>query len=200
MKKIYILSAVCVIALCFGIFLTNIINGNKEEKRLEEITESYTELNRIFSERIDHYVPFEPSSYSPDGIHSGTYLSIEYYRQQTGIEFYYEDVVEYFSQEYEEDGSLRLYNNGLHPEIEAYIEWCNNFYDERFDYLDNINRIWGEYFQEHRDEGFENSALYTWSRATLDELIRKEADPTYEMDLMSIQQQERAEAEGQEAT
>ena len=178
----------------FGIFIKN----KNEEKRSLEISNAYRNVNSVGHGTIDdYYIPFYPSTSTIDGIQSGQYLYIEYYRQQTGAEFYYEDMVEYFSQEYEEDGSLRLYNNGLHPEMEAYVDWVNIYYEDAREYIQKIDTIFGSYFFAHREEGFENSALHTWSRATLDELIKKEADPTYEMDLMSIQQMERAETEEQ---
>ena len=108
-------------------------------------------------------------------------------------------MVEYFSQEYEEDGSLRLYNSGLHPEIEAYMAWRSNFPELAGEYRDKLDAIYTQYFFLHRDEGFEIVPFHHLSREMLDELIKKEADPEYEMDLMSIQQRERAEVEVQEA-
>ena len=198
MKKKFVFVATLIIVLVMGIFIANkVAQNNKEKERLTEISSAYTRINRIFSNNEGYYVPFEPSTYSPDGIRSATYLNVTYYGQQTGAEFYYEDILEYFSQEYEGDGSLRLYNNGLHPEMEIYIEWCIEHYDERQTYINEIRILYGEYFDEHRDEGFEAEPLHFWSRAMLDELIKKEADPTYEMDLLSIQQQEQAEGEEQ---
>ena len=171
----------------------------KKQKKQEEIANAYFVVNRRFIDNVDYYIPFEPSSYTPDGVHVNIYLSIYLYGINTSGTFTYEDLVEYFSQEYEEDGSLRLYNNGLHPEMEAYIEWRESFPEEAEEYRARINSVFAQYFFAHRDEGFENISFHCLSREMLDELIKKEADPEYEMDLMSIQQRERAEAEAQEA-
>ena len=194
MKKkniLLIIAAVLLGAVLLGVF----IKRKSEENRIIDTANAYRSVNIIFIGTDDgYYLPFQPDSRTPDGIFSRMYLRMAYYRQQTGAEFYYEDVLEYLSQEYEEDGSLRLYNNGFHPEMELYIEWVNNYFEEGNAYIEEISRLHGVYYFAHRDEGFESSPLYTWSRAILDELIKKEADPEYEMDLLSIQQRERAEA------
>ena len=199
-KKNAFLIVVTIIVLLVGaIALSVFIKKRDEEKRLVEISNAYQNVNTVvFGKSENYYLVFKPDERTPDGVHSILYLSVVYYQQQTGAEFYYEDIVEYFSQEYEEDGSLRLYNNGLHPEMEEFVDWIIIYYEDGNTYINEIDKLHGIYFFEYRDEGFESSALYTWSRATLDELIKKEADPTYEMDLMSIQQRERAEAEAQE--
>ena len=167
------------------------------KKQTEGIAVAYTKVNDVISVNANYYIPFVSNPEENGGIDNGLYLSTNLYRQQTGIEFYYEDIVEYFLQEYEEDGSLRLYNNGLHPEMEAYVEWHHTSFEERRNYRASISDIYYEYFREHRDAGFESVTIYALSTEMLDELIKKEADPTYEMDLMSIQQRERAEVEEQ---
>jgi hypothetical protein len=201
-KKNIVFVAIIMISLTVGAIIINrVIKNKEEEKRLAGISEAYVQVNNAFGiGNIEYYESFPSAPYAIDGTKSSVYLCLEYYRQQTGVELYYEDVMVYFSQEYEEDGSLRLYNSGLHTEIEAYIEWKKEHLEELNGYVQEIEQLFSVYFFEHKDEGFENFALYELSREMLDELIKKEADPTYEMDLMSIQQRERAEAEAQEAT
>ena len=123
------------------------------------------------------------------GVNPNVYLTLKMYESRAGVILSYETAVEYFSQEYEPDGSLRLYNNGLHPEIEAYVEWAKERYLELKDYLKKINGIYAHYYIDNKDKGFVNQSLLDLSRQMYDELARKEADPDYEMDLLSLQQQ-----------
>ena len=176
----------------FFVYRNNAIK--KEEERLAEIAYTYDRVNRAFFISEECYTAF-----TEENIHNHNYLNFALYEKQTGEVITYEQVFEYFSQEYEGGGSLRLYNNGLHPEIEAYVDWNWSAVEDRLDYRSKINMLFGEYFFEHRDEGFESTPMYEWSIEILDELIKKEADPDYEMDLLSIQIRERAEAEAQTA-
>jgi hypothetical protein len=54
---------------------------------------------------------------------TGLYIEIAYYNKETGSNFKYEQIVDYLSQEYEDDGEVRIYTNGHHPDIAAYVEW-----------------------------------------------------------------------------
>jgi hypothetical protein len=196
-KSTFIIALLLV--LIIGIFTVYVKNKNeKEEQRQLAIAEAYTRINRVLYVHSDCYTLFNPNTYTDDNINNAIYLDLTFYEKQTGVILTYEELREYFSQEYEEDGSLRLYDNGLHLEIEAYVDWAIENSEERLAYQDEINRLWGVYFREHRDEGFETTPLHYWSIETLDELIKKEADPEYEMNLLSIQQRERAEAEANE--
>ena len=194
MKKNLWIGITLVILVFVGVVVINLVKKNQEK----EINEAYMYVNWAFTGNATRYVQFGANPYTPEGINNYVYLDIAYYRQQTGAEFYYEDVIEYFSQEYEDDGSLRLYNNGLHPEMHTYLDWIHENELAADTYHEIVSEIHETYYQEYLNNGFESSALYTWSRATLDELIKKEADPTYEMDLLSIQMRELAETEGQE--
>ena len=191
-KAFFIVLALAVIAAVFIGYRNN--ENNKKEERLAEITSAYTIANNSFYINEECYTAF-----TVDNVHNFNYLNFAYYEKETGQTMTYEQAFAYFSQEYEEDGSLRLYNNGLHPEIEAYVDFIWGNREERRAYHDEIDRLFGVYYREHRNEGFENSAMHYWSIETLDELIKKEADPEYEMDLLSIQIRERAEAEAQTA-
>ena len=117
------------------------------------------------------------------------YLASKMYESRTGTTLPYETVFDYFSEEFEPDGSLRLYDNGLHPEIEAYVEWATGRYAELYEFIADIHELYSEYFQMHGDRGFELQNLKNLSPQMLDELVKKEADPDYEMDLLGLQQQ-----------
>jgi hypothetical protein len=56
-------------------------------------------------------------------------------------------------------------------------------------YINSLEHIYAEYFFAHRDEGFVSDAFHELSPQMYDELVKKEADPTYEMNLLALQQQ-----------
>ena len=200
-KKIIVPIIIIIIAI---VVITGYSNARKkaEAERIEEeqrIATEYAMVNTLLNEGyIEHYIPLIPNENSFDGVQGWVYLDLAYYRQQTGKMLTYEMVVEYFSQEYEEDGSLRHFSNGKHTEIGSYVMWRYYRPEEASRYRNNISDIYEQYYEDHLNEGFENLHMETWSRATLDELIKKEANPEYEIDLLSIQIRERAEAETQE--
>ncbi len=66
------------------------------------------------------YKPY--SAISPGG-EKELYLDLVCYQQETGNVVTLDDVKEYLSQEYEGDGTLRLYENGQYEEIGQFIEW-----------------------------------------------------------------------------
>jgi len=97
------------------------------------------------------------------GIDARMYLHLIWYERETGNVLPFEMVVDYFSQEFEPDGSPRLYNNGNHPEVEAFVNWmweedpypyvCNRL-DERHGNWECRQRgadsFWGPGPQNHR--------------------------------------------------
>ena len=154
--------------------------------------------NEIYS-RHGRYVPFRGDSSMegeswrerPNNIDVTGYLLLRMYYHRTGILLTHETVVDYFSQEFEDDGSLRLYNNGNHPEIEAFVTWAweERRRQEMIDYFDIVHNIYTRYFLDHREEGFNLQNFNYVSSQMLDALARAEADPDYVLDLTSLQQQ-----------
>ncbi len=124
------------------------------------------------------------------GIWMPVYMCIKYYEKETGTDLSYEMVRDYFSQEREPDGGLRLYNNGLHPEMEAFVDWMWAHAGNAVDtYWRALSGLYSLYYFDHREEGFKNQDFSSLSPQMYDELAKKEADPNYEMDLMGLQQQ-----------
>ena len=176
---------------------------SQEREKQEEMEMAYERVNRVFGVRsstsslfIREYIPLgEPSEYS--GIRGHMYLLLRFYENRTGIILSYEKVIEYFSEEYEPDGTLRLYNNGKHPEIEAYVTWMlDNRSSEIRTFFDNILGIWVEYTRDYRtqhqqeeQDDFRFRAPSNLSREMIAALARKEADPDYELDLIGLQKQ-----------
>lgn len=116
------------------------------------------------------------------------YIDLAYYTKETGEVLTLAEVEEYLSVEYEDDGTLRMYNNGKHPKIQAYVEWRTEGRrdDEVKKYREALNSIYSAYTKEtYIDKGLSapNISLYDLSFQQLDELIKKEADPSYEMQL-----------------
>jgi len=168
-----------------------------EEMRIEN---AYERLNRAFRLTpspgdIDRtrggYIPYRDISLEQNrfGICAIRYMLLRMYYHRTGITLAYETVVEYFSQEFEPDGSLRLYNNGKHPEIEAFVIWIHDVGQDGSQYFRSLDGIYTKYFFAHRDAGFINQSLTALSPQMLDALARAEADPDYVLDLTSLQQQ-----------
>jgi len=102
-----------------------------------EIVDAYVRVNYAFAiwttimhgeevysvSGIYRPLPDVMSSQNPFGVCSILYLLLRMYYHRVGVVLEYEKVVDYFSQEFESDGSLRLYNNGKHSEIEAFVTW-----------------------------------------------------------------------------
>jgi len=105
-------------------------------------------------------------------------------------------VLDYLSQEFEDDGEIRIFTNGCHPEIAAYVEWYGILWfgetwesmqnwQRRFDYDNRLSQLLSNYFFEN--ESFYSTSFNDMPIAMMDELIKKEADPDYVLDLTSIQ-------------
>ena len=168
----------------------------------EKIMESYLRVN------ILHYAPYNTGGgghldrqYRPFreitpernefGICVSTYLFLKFYERETENKVSYETLTDYFAQEFEPDGSLRLYNNGKHPEMQSLVEWRMELGSwEKFgEYLNNrILDIYSAYIRDHEDAGFIFQSWHALSPQMLDALARAEADPDYVLDLTGLQQ------------
>ena len=122
-------------------------------------------------------------------IDAWTYLLLKMYEYNSGKTLAYEALIDYFSEEFEPDGSLRLYNNGRHPEIQMFVEWIWNGdgWDQFNYYLERIGNILREYNATYEATGFVRHPLEALSPQMLDALARAEADPDYVLDLTSLQ-------------
>jgi len=125
------------------------------------------------------------------GLDIGKYIFLLFYERETGIVLSYDLVIDYFSEEFEADGSLRLYNNGKHPEIQAFVEWMweGRWQREARIHRERLSEMYWDYAFARRGDGtFERQIFYQLSPQMLDALARAEADPDYVLDLTSIQQ------------
>ena len=122
------------------------------------------------------------------GINAGIYLLMIYYEQRTGNVLPYETVIDFFSEEFEPDGTRRLYDNGRHPEIQMFVEWMHEDWSRWIDvsdYSTRIQIIWARYRRENDAHDIIPSTFHL-SPQMLVALARAEADPDYVLDLTSL--------------
>ena len=122
------------------------------------------------------------------GIMTNIYIPLRFYESRTGIYLSYKKVMDYFSEEFEPDGSLRLYNNGNHPEIEAFVNWFWNNLADFFEFDRRIEAIYNRYvFDNGLDE--EMGLIFEVSPQMIEVLVRAVEDPDYVLDLTSLHEQ-----------
>ena len=198
-KQIILVSLVAVLLIA-GIFTAIYVMRQREAARQLEIAETYLRLHYAFGMgsglMIDIWLGWD-GEYRPlrevdpernrFGINEQRYLLLRYYERETGIVLSYEVMREYFSQEFEPNGLLRLHNNGKHPEIDAFVIWM--WEGQRREEVDAYEwRIWHMY-RDYVDanEDFIEKDFSSLSPQMLDALVRAEADPDYVLDLTSLQ-------------
>ena len=163
--------------------------GYEFEGELEDLNEYAIEF---IHRSLGTFGPlFRNSEPNRHGIWVRAYLPLRFYYHRTGIYLPYQKaVIDYFAEEFEPDGTLRLYNNGHHPEMEAFVTWMweDQRREELLEYIETIDFIYGNYFFDHQDDGFALQSFSQLSPQMLDALARSESDPDYELDLTSIQE------------
>jgi len=216
-KKLVIVACVIIVVVGIaigGIMLNSYIIQQRELERewqeQRELASTYIRLNYAFKMGGDPEADRRTSSdkiYEWDGIYKpfrkvdpeknqwgidvDRYLFLRFYENETDIYLAYETVIEYYSQEFEPDGSLRLYNNGKHPEIEAFVTWMweGRRREEVQEFISRLENIYHSYaFERRNDAEFESLIFYQLSPQMLDALARADADPDYVLDLTSLQQ------------
>ena len=143
-------------------------------------------------------LPHSPEEVSQHGLIFHTYLWLLFYYHETGVNLPYDKVIEFLSEEFESDGTVRLHNNGLHPEIYTHIEWfAQHRLDFGLNYLQDSFRgftfdLWREYMSQLEalgidyntlpDRGAFPSGVGELSADALNALARLIADPNYSVD------------------
>ena len=190
--------------MALSAIITATVRGHIEQTKENEqlrIEEAYSRLNYAFGmtytdapmigfdnyDRVYQPLPKPADEKDSERVNIRIYLYLKMYELQTGNTLPYDTVVEYFSQEYEPDGSLRLYNNGLHPEIEAYVDWAWLRRFKMEDFIDEVINDFVNYQYDHEDEGFDCQDLSDLTPQMLDELAKKANDPSYDLDLLALQ-------------
>ena len=205
-KRIIIAISALIFAICIAIGARIMIDNYRDRKQQEELEMAFERQNIVFSGLVSCEDGSETNKFLPmclclgrphiDGVNTFVYTDLALFRKETGSSLTYEQVLDYLSQEFEDDGEIRIFTNGRHPEIAAYVEWYGIWplgerfegwenWKARLDYNNRLSLLHSNYFIEN--EGFYNTALYNLPISIIDELIKKEADPDYVLDLTSIQ-------------
>jgi len=196
-----------ILITCLAMFLIVVVGGilimqNHNERMLtleqeRQVAEAYLRVNIAFRIATDEmYIlmpemdPERDGEFNSFGINGSRFLQLRVFERETGNTLSHEMMVDYFSQEFEPDGSLRLYNNGNHPEIEAFVNWMwevpqGQRWDDLHDYRFLLWRLHRDYSDANETFVYESFTLL--SPQMLDALIRAEADPAYVIDLTSLQ-------------
>jgi len=223
-KIVVIVAGVLIILIPAIVFGINRLTEHLEYQRSRELIfgmerrerETYVRLNYAFlwgnhvtadTDRIELWSEWSINSYasySPFGdgrglnsfgIDYASYLALKMYELETDIILSWETVLDYHSQEFEPDGSRRLYNKGKHPEIEAFVEWmvegnrggASATRDTAaWRFIRRLLDIYHYYNIAHEDFTFARMA--SLSPQMLDALVRAYTDPDYVLDLTSLQQ------------
>jgi len=180
----------------FAPFATGSIDERGEEEleqiRQEEIAHAFDRQNTIFGSIVSSDFRKKQPTFMPinlrhphiDGISLNIYLDVMFYERETGNILTYEHIIDYLSQEFEDDGEMRIFTNGRHPEIAEYLEWAHLYAHRRNAFLDDLQAIYDAYIAENEE------VPRAWMRVMpleiMYEILRKEADPEYVMDLTSI--------------
>ena len=167
------------------------IEALKEEKKRDDFYDQYLVFSAVTSgDNKRGYNPVCISEPTIDGIHNWTYMTLELYKKETSNILTFDQVLDYLSQEFEDNGDIRIYTNGRHPEIAAYIKWARLFENVnlRNKYCTGLSFIYWKYASDVREhQVFPECSTTLLPIEMVDELIKKEADPDYELDLISIQ-------------
>jgi hypothetical protein len=196
MKKIMIITVIAIVIIVIAIQITMKIQEDLAFKRQEELEKAYETQNMFFGPLVnteifgfegrDKYRPIHLRGPNIDGIDIPVYRDLELFRQQTGVNLTYEMVLDYLSQEYEDDGKIRIWTNGRHPEIADYFEWVKWSSTLGGEFSRSLSEAYFDYADENAPFPTINN-VNTMPLEMFRALVRKVADPDYELDLTSIQ-------------
>ena len=211
MKKFMVIAVLLITAAALGLYIKNSI----EKKQEQEIAEYYTTQNDAFFisdtysygvNRIDCtvYRTLEDSNYDAQ-----LYAWVIIYEQETGNVLTIEEIEKYLSQEFEEDGTRRMYFNYENENIQGYVEFMKAMWDKStvqintlpIEELDNLTWEQRSYFLFSSRLSSTYYALpdeireaYHWRTnmplPIVEEMVKKVYDPEYEMQLDAFLLQE----------
>jgi len=105
------------------------------------------------------------------------YVSLFYYNWKENQDLTYEEIVEYLSSEYEDDGAVRIYNNGNWPRIESYINYCNQQQKELDFFTSTIINMTLKQYESHPEIG--TQGFFNLSKHNLYEVMESVKDENY---------------------
>jgi len=130
----------------------------------------------------------ENSPPNESNIFTCIYTILRMYYHKTGVYLPYDLVVDYLSEEFESDGLIRLFNNGNHPEMEAFVIWMVTGHRraELENYFRIQNNMVRDYLRRHGCLDSNSLNINNLSTEIIDTLSRAEADPEYILDLTGL--------------
>ena len=179
-KKIFVIAAVIAVTLIIIVAGVKYLGQKQTKKEQTELAYAYKHQNRAFPRdegEINEYgyVGYEAIN------EKELYVALQVYNQKNeGEDLEVEDIKEYLSQEYNEDGTPRVLEGW--PEIRSYEDWYFRGMGS-----EKIEEYWGK-LEIAKDEyqrltpAFPNCTVKELSINQIEELIKKDADPTYEID------------------
>ena len=178
-KKVFVI-VVTVVTVIIVITGVKHLEEKQTEKEQIELAYAYKHQNRAFPRDEGEINEYGYIGYEAIN-EKELYVALEVYNKENeGEELGVEDVKEYLSQEYNEDGTPRVLEGW--PEIRAY----ENLYfrgmgsEEIEEYWKTLQKIATEYGRIYPN--FTSDAVQDLTLNQIEELIKKEADPTYEID------------------
>ncbi len=184
---------VLIILLCVAVLVGAVLFFQEQKRKRQEWVEQeilkieYYEQNtalplgRGYSASVESYVGYEAVN------EEELYVRLAAYNEQMRLngeeeqELTLADVKEYLSGEYNEDGSLRIYEG--YEKIRRYMEW---YFEEEGD--EDIAEYWNELTRIAMDYKGQNPDLVLpvpeeMNLAQIQELINKKNDPSYEINM-----------------
>ena len=179
-KKIFAIVAMITVTLIIIIAGAKYLEQKQTEKEETELAYAYKHQNRAFPHDEGEINEYGYIGYEVIN-EKELYVALEVYNQKNeGEDLEVEDVKEYLSQEYNEDGTPRVLEGW--PEIRAYENWYFKGMGS-----EKIEEYWGK-LEITKDEyqrltpAFPNCTVKELSINQIEELVKKEEDPTYEID------------------
>ena len=179
-KRISIIIAVITAILIIIIAGVKYSEQKQTEKEQIELAYAYKHQNRAFPRDEGEINEYGYIGYEAIN-EKELYVALEVYNKENeGEDLEVEGVKEYLSQEYNEDGTPRVLEGW--PEIRAYENWYFRGMgsEEIEEYWKTLQKIATEYGRIYPN--FTSDAVQDLTLNQIEELIKKEADPTYEID------------------
>ena len=179
-KKIFVIAAMITVTLIIVIVGAKYLEEKQTEKEQIELAYAYKHQNRAFPRDEGEINEYGYIGYEAIN-EKELYVALEVYNKENeGEDLEVEGVKEYLSQEYNEDGTPRVLEGW--PEIRAYENWYFRGMgsEEIEEYWKTLQKIATEYGRIYPN--FTSDAVQDLTLNQIKELIKKETDPTYEID------------------